>query len=250
MKVHESSWFQSFMKVFKTSWLQSFMNVHVLMFSWLNEANHSNQCDGLLTRAHGLTLYFATAAFLGAATPQFSRHKELLPPWRPFEPATQNVFALPRIVKRSHRPVVIVYRTSSSCNFAFKQRVHVQICLSVFRCHGFMERTVVTLATPSVKRKSPWPNSPPQQRIVETRTIEISWFYWTGITPVLHCSAIALKQSFMISWLLKKLFMKVHDFQESSWFQSFMKVHKISWFQSFINVHVFMIPKFHECSCF
>ena len=64
-----------------------------------------------------------------------------------------NAFALPRIVKRSHRPVVIVYRTSSSCNFAFKQRVHVQICLSVFSCHVFLERSVVTLATPSVKTK-------------------------------------------------------------------------------------------------
>ena len=88
-----------------------------------------------------------------------------------------NAFALPRIAEPSHRPAFIVYHTSSSCNFAFMQRVHVQICLSGFCGHDFMERSVVTLETPSVKRKSPRKNSPPQQRIVETRTIEISWFY-------------------------------------------------------------------------
>merc|ERR1711989_14500 len=83
-----------------------------------------------------------------------------------------NAFALPRIAERSHRTAFIVYHTSSTCNFAFKQRVHVQICLSVFRGHYFMERSVVTPATPSVKRVSPRKNSP--QRIIETRTIEIS----------------------------------------------------------------------------
>ena len=72
-KFHESS---------KISWFQSFMNVHVFMtskfhdfswifmISWLNEASHSCHCDGLLMRAHGLTFYLATAAFLGAATLQ------------------------------------------------------------------------------------------------------------------------------------------------------------------------------------
>ena len=80
--------------------------------------------------------------------------------------------ALPRIVERPHRPAFIVYHTSSTCNFAFKQRVHVQICLSGFRGHYFMERSVVTLETPSVKRLSQRKNS--TQRIIETRTIEIS----------------------------------------------------------------------------
>ena len=170
MKVHESSWMSTISKFRECSCF--------LKISWLNEANYSYHCDGLLTWAHGLTLYLATSAFLGAATPQVFRHTRnccrrdgLL---RARDP---NAFALPRIAERSHRPAFIVYHTSSSCNFAFKQRVHGQICLSGFRGHDFMERSVVTLETPSVKRKSPRKNSPPQQRIVETRTIEISWFY-------------------------------------------------------------------------
>ena len=91
-----------------------------------------------------------------------------------FKARDPNAFVLSRTVERSHRPIFIVYLTLSCCNFAVKQRFHVQICLSGFRGHGFMERSVVTLATPSVKRKIPRTNSPPHQRIVETRTIEIS----------------------------------------------------------------------------
>ena len=66
-----------------------------------------------------------------------------------------NAFALPRIAERSHHPAFIVYHTSSTCNFAFKQRVHVLIFVfQFFRCDGFIERSVVTLATPFLKQRA------------------------------------------------------------------------------------------------
>ena len=118
-----------------------------------HEANHSYHCDGPLTSVHGLTLFRDLATvFLGSNTffrdAKSCSHRDGL-----FKARDPNAFALPRIVERSHFPAFIVYRTSSSCNLAFKLRVQVQICFSVYRSQGFMGRSVVYLATPCVKKK-------------------------------------------------------------------------------------------------
>ena len=117
-----------------------------------------------------------------------------------------------------HRVATLVSSSASILKFVF-QLFAVMFFHGAKHCH----------LGDSVKRKSPWPNSPSPPRIVETQTND--WDFMILLNSrVLHCSAITLKlQSFMISWK----FLKVH---ESSW--KFLKVLESSWFS-----------KFHDCSC-
>ena len=120
--------------------------------------------------------------------------------------------------------------------------------LSETNCCHLTGRSVVYLSTPCVEKKSmtklKWPNSPPQQRIVETRTSEASWIYSTRITPLFAAQSpwsgkISWFRNFVksFSWKILKVdeswwkFLKV---LESSW--KFMKVHdsKVSWMFMFL----------------
>ena len=165
LKVQETS-SRSFSKVHQISW--KFKKVHDLM-------NHSFHCAGFLTGVHGLTLISPPLFFGSCKTSCFRDAMNCCHSDSVLRARDQNVSRCQAMQNDRTFHFTWFYHTSSSCNFAFKQRVHVQICLSVFRGHGFMERSVVTLATPSVERMSPRTNS--SQRIVETRTIETSWFY-------------------------------------------------------------------------
>ena len=152
MRVHESSWMFMF-DDFKDSWMFMFSWFHDFMTSWSEPQLPLRRPFNVSSWSLSLPRH---SWFFGSCNTSSFRHAKnccrrdgLL---RARDP---NAFALPRIVERSHRPAFIVYHTSSSCNFAFKQRVHVLIFVfQFFRCHGFIERSVVTLATPFLKQRA------------------------------------------------------------------------------------------------
>ena len=150
-QVQESS--RKFMKVhdFKIS-------LYVFMFLWL----HENSCFYYFIKQTTATTATAFSRelmvfllprhrffFWELQNLKFSSHEELLPPWRPFESPRPK-----RLCAATH------CRTIAPTGFHSLPRfIELQFCFQaacsrsnlslVFRGHGFMERNMVTLATPS-----------------------------------------------------------------------------------------------------
>ena len=137
-KVHENSrktrqnW-RKFMKTQESS--SKFIKFH--------EANHSFHCDGLLTRAHDLTLFrnLATVLFFGGGNTLCFRdakscnHRDGL--LRARDP---NALALPRIVERSHSLDNMILPHSKESQLCFHAAHPPWNPPFSFRGHVFMKR--------------------------------------------------------------------------------------------------------------
>ena len=103
-----------------------------------------------------------TFALLRIAEAQFTTATAFL------EPTTQTPLRS-HALECSHRPVFMILPHFVEMQLCF-QEAHPPSNSDFQLGHVFKKRTAVTLATPSVKRKSLCPNSPPQPRNVETQT--------------------------------------------------------------------------------